>query len=180
MDYQREIKPLLAKHCQACHSPLRQKSGFRIDTAALVIQGGDLGPAVVPGKSSESRLIHALTGTEGMSQMPPDGNGERLSTDEIDVVRRWIDEGAAAPEETPAGDPRNHWSYQSVRRPEVPEVKNSDWSRNPIDAFIAAEHVQRGLKPRPEADRHVLLRRVYLDLIGLPPTRAELHEFLGG
>src|SRR5688572_1879224 len=88
VDYQRDVKPLLAKHCLACHSPLRQKSGFRIDTGALLIQGGESGPAVVPGNSSQSRLIHALTGTEGMSQMPPEGEGERLNAEQIELVRR--------------------------------------------------------------------------------------------
>jgi hypothetical protein len=178
VDYVRDIKPLLAKHCVACHSPLRQKSGFRIDTAALVIQGGELGPAVVPGNSSQSRLIHALTGSDGMSQMPPDGEGERLSADQIALVRRWIDEGAEAPVEPPAGDPRSHWAYQPLVRPTVPQLKITDWVLNPIDAFIGIEHERRGLKARPEAERHVLLRRVYLDLTGLPPTRTELQDFL--
>lgn len=178
LDYARDVKPLLAKHCQICHSPLRQRSGFRMDTAALLIKGGELGPAVVPGKSSESRLIHAVTGTEGMTRMPPEENGERLSAAEVDVLRRWIDEGAQAPAETPAVDPRSHWAFQTVQRPEVPKVANSNWVRNPIDAFIAAEHERRGLKPRPQAERHVLLRRVYLDLTGLPPCQEEMRAFL--
>lgn len=178
VDYLRDVKPLLAKHCQACHSPLRQKSGFRMDTAEFLIKGGDSGPAVVPGKSSESRLIHALTGTEGMSRMPPEGNGEPLSADEIELLRRWIDAGAKAPPETPVPDPRSHWAFQPLQRPDVPNIDQADWARNPIDAFIALEHQRHGLKPRPEAERHVLLRRVYLDLTGLPPTRDELRAFL--
>jgi len=179
VDYLRQVKPLLAKHCQVCHSPLRQKSGLRMDTAGLLIQGGDQGPAVVPGKSAASRLMHAVTGAEGMSPMPPEESGERLSAEEIELLRRWIDEGAVTPEEAPLPDPRAHWSFQQVQRPALPTVANSAWVRNPIDAFIAAEHERRGLKPSPEAERHVLLRRVYLDLTGLPPTREELQAFLG-
>ena len=178
VDYPRDVKPLLAKRCLVCHSPLRQKSGFRMDTAALLIQGGDMGPAVVPGKSAESRLIQAVTGTEGISHMPPEGNGERLTAEEIDLLRRWIDEGAVAPEEVPATNPREHWSFQPVRRPAVPEVAAAGWVRNPIDAFIAAEYQRQGLTAVSEAQRHVLLRRVYLDLTGLPPTREELRAFL--
>ena len=178
VDYPRDVKPLLAKRCLVCHSPLRQKSGFRMDTAALLIQGGDMGPAVVPGKSAESRLIQAVTGTEGISHMPPEGNGERLTAEEIDLLRRWIDEGAVAPEEVPATNPREHWSFQPVQRPAVPEVAAAGWVRNPIDAFIAAEYQRQGLTAVSEAQRHVLLRRVYLDLTGLPPTREELRAFL--
>ena len=178
VNYLRDVKPLLVKHCSACHSPLRQKSGFRLDTAELLIKGGDAGRAVVPGKSLQSPLIHAVTGTEGVTQMPPEGNGERLNAEQIDLLRRWIDEGANAPAETPAADPRGHWSFQTVKRPEPPQAANAEWNRNPIDAFVAAEHQRRGLKPRPEAERHVLLRRVTLDLTGLPPTRDELRAFL--
>ena len=178
VDYLRDVKPLLSKNCLACHSPLRQRSGFRMDTGELLIKGGELGPAVIPGKSHESRLIHAVTGTEGMSQMPPEGNGEKLTAEQVDLLRRWIDEGANVPQETPAADPRDHWAFQPVQRPNLPAIAHGDWVRNPIDAFVVAEYERRGLRPRPEADRHVLLRRVYLDLTGLPPTREELQAFL--
>jgi hypothetical protein len=178
VDYSRDIKPIVTKHCVVCHSPVRQKSGFRVDTPALLIQGGDSGPAVVPGKSAQSRLIHAVTGTEDMSRMPPEESGERLSDEEVELLRQWIDEGAKAPTETPAADPRKHWAFQPIERPTVPKVADAAWSANPIDVFVSAEHARRGLKPRPVAEPHVLLRRLYLDLTGLPPTREEMAEFL--
>lgn len=178
VDYVRDIKPLLAKHCYTCHSPLRQKSGFRMDTIELLIQGGELGAAVVPGKSAESRLIQAVLGSEGMSRMPPEGSGEPLTPEQVVLLRRWIDEGAQGPVEPPLPDPRKHWAFQAVQRPSVPQAVNTEWAQNPIDAFVAAEHARHGLKPRPEADPHHLLRRVYLNLTGLPPGREALQAFL--
>ncbi|MGE0609699.1 MAG: DUF1549 domain-containing protein, partial [Pirellulales bacterium] len=176
VDYMRQIKPLLQRKCFVCHGNLKQQAGLRVDAASLLLQGGESGPAVVPGKSGESLIVHALNGTGGVSQMPVDG--EPLSPDEIALVSAWIDQGAIAPDEQPPADPQQHWSYQPPQRPDLPQPANAAWVRNAIDAFIAADHEARGLRPRPEAEKQVLLRRVYLDLIGLPPTRQELHEFL--
>ena len=179
VDYVRDVKPLFAKHCQSCHSPVRQKSGFRIDTAAGIIRGGERGAAVVPFKSGASPLIDAVTGANDQPRMPPIDEGPALSEDQVNLLRRWIDLGAKAPDETPVSDPRKHWAFQPVRRPVVPEIPNSKFEiKNPIDAFVAAEQMKRGLIPAAEAPRHVMLRRVYLDLIGLRPTRAELQAFL--
>ena len=177
VDYARDVKPILTSRCAACHGALKQKSDLRLDAAQLLAKGGKHGAVVVPGKSAESRLIHAVTGTNGATQMPEDGTP--LKAEEIEVLRKWIDEGAKAPAEEaiPAG-PEAHWAFKPPARPAVPGVKNAAWVRNPIDAFVAEQHEQRGLTPRPEAERHVLLRRVYLDLTGLPPTREELKAFL--
>ena len=177
MDYVRDVKPLLSRRCVACHGALKKNAGLRLDTAAHMRTGGDGGPAVVAGKSSESLLIEAVTGGEDW-RMPPAGEGEPLSAEEIARLKAWIDAGAQAPDETEPDDPRTHWAFQPPVRPEVPEVKDAAWVRNPIDAFLAAEHEARGLRPRPDADKATLLRRVYLDLIGLPPTPEELHAFL--
>jgi hypothetical protein len=110
--------------------------------------------------------------------MPPASEGEPLSPNDIALLKTWIDQGAAAPHEKPPEDPRKHWAFRPPIRPALPAVRNAGWVRNPIDAFIAAAHDRHGLQPAPSADKTVLLRRVYLDLIGLPPTRAELHAFL--
>lgn len=177
IDYVQDIKPILARRCYSCHGALQQKNGLRVDTAKLAIKGGSAGEAIVPGKVDDSLLIDAVTGAEGVKKMPPEG--DPLTEEQIAKLKKWIAQGAKHPaEEKVPEDPAKHWSYQVPVRPAVPAAKNSAWVRNPIDAFVAAEHEKRGLKPAPEAAKYLLLRRVYIDLIGLPPTRAELQAFL--
>ena len=176
VDYTRDIKPILAKRCYACHGALQQKAKLRLDTGASIRRGGEGGPAVVAGTSGESLLIDAVTGDESW-RMPPEG--ERLSAEDIARLKAWIDQGAESPaDEPPQSDPRRHWAFVPPIRPAVPRGEAAGWARNPVDAFIAAEHAKRGLRPRPEADRSTLLRRVYLDLIGLVPTPEERRAFL--
>jgi hypothetical protein len=177
IDYATQIKPILAARCYACHSALRKKSGLRLDTAASLIQGGDSGPAVQPGKSGESLLIEMLTGASG-TRMPPEEEGAALTPEQIALIKTWIDQGAHAPPEPPQPDPRDHWSYRPPVRPAVPQVRDAAWVRTPIDAFVSAGHEAQGLTPVAEADKAMQLRRVYLDLIGLPPTREQLAAFL--
>ena len=177
VDYVHQVKPILAARCYACHSALRQKSGLRLDTAAELIAGGDSGPAVVRGKSADSHLISMLTGESG-TRMPPENEGAALRAEQIAVFKQWIDEGAHAPPEVPLPDPRDHWSYHPPVRPEVPKVRNGAWIRNAVDAFVAAGQESKGLSPAPDANKSTLLRRVHLDLVGLPPTREELTAFL--
>jgi hypothetical protein len=176
IDYVQDVKPILSRRCSACHGALKQKNDLRLDTAALAIKGGTGGAAIVPGKSDESLLIDAVTGAEGIAKMPPEG--EPLTAEQIATLRAWIDQGAKAPVESIPQDPARHWSYQPPIRPPLPLARDPTWIRNPIDAFIAAEHERRGLAPSPTASKRVLLRRVYLDLIGLPPTRAQMQAFL--
>ena len=176
VDYLKQIKPLLAGRCFTCHGNLKQESGLRVDTAGAMLEGGEGGAAVVPHKSAESLLIQAVRGLNGITRMPLEGTP--LSEEEIALLAAWIDAGAIAPPETPLADPRRHWSFQPPQRPAVPQVANAVWARNPVDAFLAAEHERLGLVPQSEAPRHVLLRRIYLDLVGVPPTRDELHAFL--
>jgi hypothetical protein len=179
IDYLRDVKPVLAARCYACHGALKQRGGLRLDTAALIRKGGDAGPAVEPGKSGDSLLVERITGSNGVRRMPPDSEGEPLKEAEIARIRAWIDQGAAGPtDEKPEADPREHWAFRAPVRPPLPAVKNAAWVSNPIDAFIAAEQEKHGLTPQPPADRRLLLRRVYLDLIGLPPTRQELAAFV--
>ncbi|HEY3392473.1 MAG TPA: DUF1549 domain-containing protein, partial [Lacipirellulaceae bacterium] len=177
VDYVTQIKPILAARCYSCHSALRQRSGLRLDTAALLIQGGDSGPAITPGNSPESLLVSMLTGESGV-RMPPEEEGTALDGDEIALVRQWIDEGAMAPDEPAPPDATDHWAYRPPQRPAIPEVQNASWVANPVDAFLSAQHEADGLVPVAPADRATLLRRVYFDLIGLPPTREELRAFL--
>jgi mono/diheme cytochrome c family protein len=176
VDYVQDIKPILSRRCYSCHGALKQKNDLRLDTAALAKQGGSSGPAIVPGKSAESLLIDAITGADGVKKMPPEG--EPLTSEQIAKLRAWIDAGARAPDEKTPEDPTKHWSYQRPVRPVLPSVQNATWVKNPVDAFVAAEHERRGLAPSSPATKPVLLRRVYLDLIGLPPTRAEMRAFL--
>lgn len=179
VDYKREIKPLLFQKCAACHGALKQNSGLRLDAGELIRKGGDSGPTVVPEESIRSLLIERVTTQDQSIRMPPEGQGEELPESQIDLLKRWIDEGALSPaDEKIPEDPALYWSYQSPVQPTVPTVQNQTWVRNPIDAFIAFEHGKHGLTPAEEAPREVWLRRVFLDLTGLPPTREELHAFL--
>ena len=179
VDYVRQIKPILNKRCYACHGALQQKSGLRLDTAASIRKGGRQRTAIKAGEPDASLLIEAVTGEGSVSQMPPEGEGTPLTADELTLLKRWISQGAIGPaDEAAQADPRDFWSYQPPVKAKVPDVKNPAWVLNPIDAFISAEHSKRGLTPRPAADKSVWLRRVTLDLIGIPPTRAELQTFL--
>ncbi|MEI7685821.1 MAG: PSD1 and planctomycete cytochrome C domain-containing protein [Planctomycetota bacterium] len=178
VDFTRDVKPIFAKHCVDCHGPKKQKAGLRLDAAAALLKGTQTGPAVVAGKSSESLLMHALLGVKDVSEMPPEGR-PRVPAAEIAVIKRWIDAGAPAPkDEAVTALKSDHWAFQSVHRGAPPAVKNSAWVRNPIDAFVLARLEKENLTPSPDADRITLLRRVSLDLIGLPPSSAEVAAFL--
>ncbi len=177
VDYLRQIKPVLRERCYACHGPLKQKANLRLDTAAAAIRGGDSGPAIEPQNAGHCLLLEKISATDESERMPPEG--EPLSAAQISHFRAWIDQGAKSPaDEQPERDPRDHWAFRPPVRPAVPQVADALWNRNPIDAFIAAQYERRGLAHQPAADRHVWLRRVCLDLVGLPPTRAELDAFL--
>jgi hypothetical protein len=173
VDYLRDIKPLLRERCAACHGTLKQKAKLRVDTAAAIHRGGESGPAVVA-KDAGSLLLQRVSDTDPESRMPPEGAA--LTEKQIATLKAWIDQGATAPaDEKPEADPASHWAFRKPVRPAVPEVGNAD---NPIDRFLAVEHQRRGLTPNSPADKATLLRRVTIDLTGLPPTRDELHTFL--
>jgi hypothetical protein len=178
VDYVRAVKPILTARCYACHGALQQKNDLRLDTVTLMKKGGENGPAIVPGNSAESLLLAHVTGANG-KRMPPASEGEGLKKHEIALIRAWIEQGATGPvDEIPETDPKEHWAFKPPVRPAVPRVRNAAWVSNPIDAFIGAEHERRGLVPQAPAEKRILLRRVYLDLIGLPPTREEAAAFL--
>lgn len=179
VDYQRDIKPLLEHKCIPCHGSLQQNADLRLDAGTLIHAGGESGVAVHPGQSAASPLIERIRTTDSSLRMPPEGEGEPLTVQQVEILVRWIDQGANFPvDEAIPGDPANYWSYQQVVRPEMPPVDNAAWVRNPIDLFVSAQHLAHSLTPRAEAAPAVWLRRVYLDLIGIPPTPDELRAFL--
>lgn len=177
VDYLKQVKPILQKHCYACHGALRQRGGLRLDTAAFASRGGESGPAFVGGSVAESLAYQAVTGQAGF-EMPPEGEGVPLNKVELTLLRRWIEAGArAVADEKPEEDPRQFWSYLVPQRPALPPASMGSLD-HPVDLFLQAQREQQGLTPRPAAPPAVLLRRLYLDLIGLPPTRSELSRFL--
>jgi Protein of unknown function (DUF1553)/Protein of unknown function (DUF1549)/Planctomycete cytochrome C len=177
INYLSAIKPIFKQRCFACHGVLKQEGELRLDTVVLMRVGGDSGSAIEPREAKNSLLIERVSAEDEAGRMPPEG--EPITSDQITLLKMWIDQGSQAPkDEQPEEDPRDHWAFQRLLRPAVPKVKHDDWGRNEIDAFVVAEHDRRGLSPLPLANKHVLLRRVYLDLIGLPPTRDELNAFL--
>lgn len=183
VDFVRDIQPILSQHCHACHGPAMQMSSFRLDQKQNAMAGGNSGQVIKPGDSANSKLIQLVAGVVKDAVMPPEG--ERLSRKQVGLLRAWIDQGASWPETgvasgSPASQPvrSNHWAFRPVRRPIVPQVRNSSWVRNPIDRFVLQRLEKEHVTPSPEADRATLIRRVSLDLTGLPPTPQEVSAFL--
>ncbi|MCS6863629.1 MAG: PSD1 and planctomycete cytochrome C domain-containing protein [Gemmataceae bacterium] len=175
VDYLKQVKPLLEARCYACHGALKQNGKLRLDTVAAALTGGSSGPAIVKGKPDQSELIARVSAQDPAERMPPEHEGSPLTAAEINLLRQWIQAGAPHPaDEKPEPDPRQHWAFQPIQRPPVPKVNNAAWVRNPIDAFVAQQHERRGLTPQPEANREILLRRLSLDLLGVPPTPEEI------
>jgi len=174
VDFLRDVKPIFAQRCYRCHSSLEQESNLRLDSVPAILKGGDGGAVVVPGKAADSRLLAAVR-RSGDLKMPPEG--EPLSEKQIATIEAWVEAGAPAP--PPGAETKvAHWSFQKPVRPELPQVADAAWSANPIDRFIAAKHAELKLTPLGEAPPNLLLRRVYLDMTGLPPSAKELEDFL--
>ncbi len=166
VDYEKDIKPLLKHRCYTCHGALKQKAGLRLDTVAAMRKGGDDGSIL---KADHALLLERVTTTDIDDRMPPEGEGSALTADEIAKLKSWVAAGAPGPaNEMPEPDPRAHWAYQ------VP--KSSGQS---MDALLAARLASKKLRPQPVAAPEIWLRRVYLDLIGLPPSPEEIAEFAG-
>jgi mono/diheme cytochrome c family protein len=185
VDFARDIRPLFDKHCAECHGSTKQKGGFRLDDRQAALKGGEsYSPTIKPRDSAGSPLVQLIAGLVPDMQMPP--KGDPLSGEQIGLVRAWIDQGA----DWPAGsaekaDPiRSHWSFQPVKRPSLPSVPASAQiatqarSQNPIDAFIAAKLAEKTLSHSPEADRVTLIRRLYLVVLGVPPSPEEVASFV--
>src|SRR5262245_40979715 len=172
-NYARDIKPLLRERCYACHGVLKQKGGLRLDTAALLREGGNTGPAVVPRQAEDSLLLDRVSEPKESRRMPPEG--PPLTPGQIAALRLWVQHGAVAPaDEKPEPDPRSHWAFRPLARPAVPAGSHP----NPIDRFLAEGWQRHGLAPAPAADRATLVRRLYLDLLGVPPSREQLRAAL--
>lgn len=169
LQFNRDIRPILANHCFSCHGPDHKRAGLdlqRPESAFKPLKSGT--PAIVPGNSAASRLLAKVTAEDEDERMPPRAKGRRLHASEIAKLREWIDAGA--PWET-------HWAYQKPERTRPPRVKHGGWVRNDIDRFILTRLKRETMNPAPEAAPATLLRRVYLDLIGLPPTPDEVLAF---
>jgi mono/diheme cytochrome c family protein len=178
IDFKRDIEPIFAQACYQCHGAKRALGQLRLDVKSLAMKGGISGPSIIPRDSKASRLMQRILGEGDAVQMPM--GGDPLKPEQIELIRKWIDEGANWPEADAAENAEipQHWAYIKPRRPELPRVKNRKWVRNPIDAFILARLEREGLTPSPEADKATLLRRVYLDITGLPPSVEEVDAFL--
>ena len=178
VDFTTQILPILSERCYGCHGERVQMHGLRLDHRQGALKGGESGsPALIPGNSDGSRLVRYVSGADPKIVMPP--QGDRLSGIQISLLRAWIDHGAHYSEGTSGhSGPSGHWSFQPLRRPPIPEVQDRDWVRNPIDAFILEKLESRGWKPSASAEPRALLRRMYLDLIGLPPTLQEQARVL--
>jgi len=171
-DFARDIEPLFAERCVKCHGAEKQKGGLRLDSKTSAFRGGDDGQVIVPGKSAESRLVHLVAGLEKDLIMPP--KGERLTTEQVSLLRAWIDQGAKWPE-TAAQVQSAHWSLQRLNEPVAPQTREGI---SPIDAFVTARLATNGLALSPAADRATLIRRLSFDLIGLPASPREIDDFV--
>ncbi|MGP0062713.1 MAG: PSD1 and planctomycete cytochrome C domain-containing protein [Isosphaeraceae bacterium] len=182
-EFENRVRPLLAARCVKCHGPEKQESNLRLDSRAAMMQGGDSGPAIVPGKAEESLLVKAIR-HQGDIQMPPDS---RLKDDQVTTLTRWVAQGAPWPEQAGGAairqggitpEDRAFWSFQPVRPRPAPAVKDRDWVRSPVDRWILAGLAAKGLHPVQPADRRTLIRRATFDLTGLPPTPEDVDAFL--
>ena len=186
IDFATKIKPLLESRCLSCHGKDDPESGFQLDTREHALKGGYAGVAIEPGSAEKSSLYAMISQTHADGVIMP-AEGDPLSDEDVAIIKRWIDEGLAWPddhvlvaheENAAKKKAREWWSLQPIEKPAVPEVSQPAWVRNGIDAFILARLDQEGVTPSPEADRETLIRRVTLDLIGLPPTPEDVAEFV--
>jgi mono/diheme cytochrome c family protein len=178
VDFRRDLQPIFDASCTKCHGATRQRSQLRLDSPSFALHGGVMGPVIVPGDSARSRLVQLLAEPDPASKMPQPASAPALSPEKIQLIRRWIDQGAPWPASQDDARYEPHWAYQEPVRPRPPAVQNAGWVRNPIDAFVLARLEREGLSPSPEAPRATLIRRVSLDLTGLPPSLAEVDAFL--
>ncbi len=185
--FERKIRPILVDNCYNCHSAnTNSKGGLRVDDRGGLTVGGNSGPAVVPGHPEKSLLLKAVRHVGASVKMPPK---KKITDEEIADLAVWIKDGAAWPQDQLpksvgksaahyAKLKKEHWAWQPLQNPQAPAVKNPNWAKSDVDRFLLAKLEEKGLKPAPDADRPQLLRRITFDLTGLPPTVAELDNFL--
>jgi hypothetical protein len=184
VDFVTEVQPLLRDTCFDCHSSGNEEGSLNLGIRQRTLEGGEHGAVLVPGNSADSRLVHLIAGLEPERMMPPEG--ERLTNEQIGMIRAWIDQGAAWPADADMLDPRTerareHWAFQPLGKPPVPAPAPPDpmanWPITPIDAFVLAKLDEAGLQPSPPASARQLMRRLHYGLTGLPPTPDEVTEF---
>ncbi len=181
--FEKHVRPMLVEHCISCHGPKKEQASLRLDSRDGLTRGSDNGPVVVPGKPDESTLIRAVRHM-GKVKMPPK---IAMKPEEVEHLVEWVRIGAPWPDEAKTGTKspaeqvaeirKKHWSFQPVREPAAPAVKNAAWVRNPVDAFVLAKLEAKGFSPAAPADRRALIRRATFDLTGLPPTPREIADF---
>lgn len=172
VSFSRDVRPILSRYCFKCHGPDdgSRQAGLRLDSYEHALKAADSGmPAVVPGKSGESELVRRILSEDDAEKMPPPAAKTSLTAEQKEILRRWVDQGAKY---------ELHWAFVAPTKPALPSVKQADWAKNEIDRFILAKLEAEGLAPSPEADRYTYVRRVYLDLIGIPPTPEEADAFV--
>ena len=190
--FEMKVRPLLVEQCFTCHAADKHKGGLRLDSLEAILKGGDTGPAVVPGKPEDSLLIKAILYTDDELLMPPKekltGKGGKMPAADIQTLTQWVKMGAPFPkggkivaekkQKQIGAEDRAFWSFQPLKNPPLPAVKNAAWPKNPIDQFVLSKLEAEQLAPAGEAQRTALIRRVYFDLIGLPPAPQEVDEFV--
>ncbi|MBD3672181.1 MAG: DUF1553 domain-containing protein [Planctomycetaceae bacterium] len=175
IDFEKEVLPILKQNCFECHYKEDRQGGLRFFSHQDLLELNDSGlAAVVPGKAGQSELIRRVSADDELERMPPEGTG--LSQAQIETLKQWIDAGAKWPTEFTVSE--SHWSYELPTRPELPQVQHNEWVKNPIDAFVLQKLEEKGLQPSAAADESILLRRLYLDVIGIPPSTDELNAYL--
>ena len=186
--FENKVRPVLAEHCYGCHGPDKQKADLRLDHISYILKGGGMGPAIMAGDANASKLIEAIRYENVDFEMPPKG---KLPEEAVRTLEEWVNMGAPWPEEAiPEGKKtekelfnlaerkEQHWAWQPVQATTPPKVKDKTWAETPIDQFILAKLEDAGLSPAEEADRSILIRRVYFDIIGLPPSHEEIQAFV--
>lgn len=183
VDFLRDIQPILRDHCYECHAGTTEEGGLNLGIKAKAFQGGDSDAAIVSGKGVESLLIQLVSGGDEDRLMPPEGNS-RLAEKQISVLRAWIDQGAKWPDDADVVDPKlnrakTHWAFQRLSQAKAPPRQSDDnWSKGPIDRFVRRRLNDVGLRPSQPADARTLVRRLYFDLIGLPPSQEQTIQFI--
>jgi hypothetical protein len=180
IDFVKDVQPIFQRACIGCHGPEKQRSGLRLDDGAAALKGGNSGPAFKPGDAAASRLLTLVAGLDPKLRMPP-GDRKPLSVEEVGHLRAWIEQGAKWPKsdgKVGAIVTSDHWAFQPIKRPPTPVVKEKFWPRCELDCFVLARLEKEKVKPSPEADRPTLIRRLSLDLLGLPPTPEEVEAFV--
>ncbi|MEI6686104.1 MAG: DUF1549 domain-containing protein, partial [Planctomycetota bacterium] len=167
VDFNRDIRPILSENCFYCHGQdgNKRKADLRLDQKESAFKSG----AVVPKDAAKSELVKRIHSDKAVELMPPAKSNRRLSAEQKKLLERWINQG---------GEYSSHWAFVAPVRPTVPTVKNKSWVRNPIDAFVLAKLETVGLAPSPEADKFTLIKRLSIDLTGLPPTPKDVDDFI--